>query len=195
MTHNVETAETSEAGALFDRLYAELHDLARSQRSRWHGEPTLRTTALVHEAYLRLADAPADFEGRSHFLGVAAKAMRCVLIDRARASSAAKRGGHGSDLPLDDAYAVGDGSGDDRLAELLTLDAALNRLAGADARAARVVECRFFGGMTLAETASALSVSVPTVSRAWAAAQAWLYQEVGDPAPPAPHDEVPVPTA
>ncbi|MEM1055374.1 MAG: sigma-70 family RNA polymerase sigma factor [Bacteroidota bacterium] len=163
---------------LFPLVYAELRRLAEQVR-QGPSLATMNTTALVHEAYLRLADgALADFEGRSHFLGVAAKAMRHVLVDHARKRGAQKRGGDLARIDLTDAARfVGTADHD---ATVLALDAALDRLGALDERKARVVECRFFGDMTVAETAAALGVSTPTVKRDWRMAQAWLYRALSD---------------
>ena len=164
--------------AAFDRavalVYDELRGLAHAQLRRERPGHTLDTGALVHEAYLRLGDGrgPA-WEGRGHFLAVAAAAMRRVLVDHARRAHAAKRGGAARPLPLDEALARPAALPDDRL---LALDEALARLATLDPRQARVVECRYFGGLTEEETAHALGVGLRTVKRDWAKARAWLYR-------------------
>jgi RNA polymerase sigma factor (TIGR02999 family) len=168
-------------GELFALVYEELHARAHQQRARWHGDYTLNTTALVHEAYLKLVDqSQAQWEGRSHFLGVAAKAMRHILIDYARRRRAEKRGGDVQKLSLDEMKV---GTDDlvltqERAEALVVLDEALKRLEQESEREARVVECRFFGGMTVEETAAALGVSARTVKRDWAMAQAWLHREM-----------------
>ena len=163
------------SGELFDRLYSDLRRIAGRHRARWVGDDTLNTTALVHEAYLKLAETPV--EGRAHLLAVASRAMRQVLVSYTQARKAQKRGGgavhveHEDGLvaaPLTEAQA-------DRAA---VLEGALTRLEAVDARAARVVECRFFGGLTVEETAEALSVSEATVARSWRTARAWLYGEL-----------------
>ena len=166
-------------GAL-DRLLPvvddELRALARSVR-RGPSSETVNTTALVHEAYLRLSNG-SGFESRAHFLGVAAKAMRHVLVDHARRRGAEKRGGDLHRVDLSDTL-IGSASGSpDRL--VLALDRALERLAALDERKARVVECRFFGDLTVDETAAALGVSEATVKRDWRMAQAWLYRALAD---------------
>ena len=160
------------AGALYDAVYDELRRLARRVRTGATPE-TLNTTALVHEAYLRMADG-GGYADRAHFLGVAAKAMRHVVIDHVRRQRAEKRGGGAEVLPLRETL-VGTAPSDD----LLALDEALSRFAAVDARGARVIECRFFGGLTIEETAAALGVSTPTVERSWRAARAWLVRELG----------------
>jgi RNA polymerase sigma factor (TIGR02999 family) len=156
--------------ALLPHVYGELKRLARAARAGRAGE-TLSTTALVHEAYLKLApSAGAGWEGRAHFFGVAARAMRQLLVDAARRRARVKRGGGGAAVTLDEGGHAAPTRGD----ELLALDEALDRLAALDPRQARVVELRFFGGLTSAEAAEALGISVPTVERDWRAARAWL---------------------
>lgn len=163
---------------LLPAVYDELRRIAHNQL-RGEGEAhTLRTTELVHEAYLKLVDHHAvDWQDRQHFFAVAARAMRQVLIDHARRSSAQKRGGKGPDVSLDDVTLPRP----TRTETLVALDDALDRLAGQDERAVRVVECRFFGGYTIEETADVLGVSPSTVQRDWRAAQAWLNQALGEP--------------
>jgi len=161
---------------LYGRVYGELHALARRQRARWSGNATINTTALVHEAYLKLVDGEGRLSDRAHLLAVASKAMRHVLYTYAERQSAQKRGGGAPDLPLDEAALVPAG----RAETLVALETALRRLEAVDERAARVVECRFFGGLEVEETAEALGVSVRTVARDWAMARAWLYGELAD---------------
>jgi RNA polymerase sigma factor (TIGR02999 family) len=166
---------------LFPLVYEELHRVAGRQRSRWDGDDSLNTTALVHEVYLRMAGTSAAiWENQAHFLAVAAKAMRQILIDHAKRGRAGKRGGGLRRIPLqeiEEALSGGDpaGAGDDAL---LALNDALHRLESHDARQSRIVECRFFGGMAIDDTATALGVSPATVKRGWAMAQAWLYREL-----------------
>ena len=170
--------------ALFPLVYGELQELARRQRRRWRGDHTLGTTALVHEAYLKLVDqARIDVEGRAHFFGLAARAMRHILCNYARERGARKRGGDLRRLSLDDLELSGpDGALADGPSEtLVALDDALARLEALDPRQSRVVECRFFGGMTIEETATAMGVSPRTVKRDWAVAQAWLHRELEGP--------------
>jgi RNA polymerase sigma factor (TIGR02999 family) len=162
--------------ALFPIVYDELHALAHRQRKRWRGDHTLNTTALVHEAWIRLADRERlGVEGRAHFMAIAATVMRRILINYAESRRALKRGGNIHQVSMSNVQVM-DGEG---LAEadadiLVALDAALSELATIHARQARVVECRFFGGMTIEETAKALAASPRTVKRDWAVAQAWL---------------------
>lgn len=167
---------------LFPLVYAELHRLARRQRRGWDGNETLNTTALLHEAYLKLADQDRhDWEDRAHFLHAASRAMRHVLINYAERRSAEKRGGGRPPVTLDKVADVlrdpGRGGGHE-LEALIALDRALERLGEEDRRNGRIVECRVFGGMTIRETARALGISEATVSRGWAVAQAWLRREL-----------------
>jgi RNA polymerase sigma factor (TIGR02999 family) len=163
-------------------VYEELHQLAAGQRRRWTGDETLNTTSLVHEAYLRLVDQTApQWSTRPHFLAVAATAMRQILLDYAKRKHAAKRGGASRRIPLHEVEAVLKGGGDPseaRSEALLALDDSLRRLEKHDRRQSRIVECRFFGGMTIQDTAEALGISPATVSRGWAVAQAWLYRDL-----------------
>lgn len=165
--------------AALDRLlplvYDELRRIAHRQRSYPREDRTLDTTALVHEAYLKLIEpAGLDSTDRAHFFAIAARAMRQVLIDRARKRGTLKRGGKWRRVPLDGAAIAVDEQAD----MLLALDDALGRLAALDERLSRIVECRFFGGMTEQETAQALAVSERTVRRGWLKARLWLYGEL-----------------
>ena len=159
---------------LLSVVYDELRQIARAYRVRHDVGETLSATALVHEAYLKMVDGDRlPFDGRSHFFGAAARSMRQVVVDAARSRSRAKRGGGLRPVPLDEAPAlVAPGRAD----EVLALDEALTALEALDARAARVVECRYFVGLTIDETAAALGLSPMTVKRDWAAARAWLHR-------------------
>ncbi|MFO7692014.1 MAG: sigma-70 family RNA polymerase sigma factor [Vicinamibacterales bacterium] len=160
---------------LFPLVYAELRRIAAREMRREKPGRTLQTTALVHEAYLRLLkDASLSFENRAHFLGIAARAMREILIEHARARSAQKRGGGAVRLTLDDRAAPVSSPSID----VLALDEALQRLARLDERHARVVEFRYFGGLSVEETAAALQLSPATVKRDWTLARAWLFREL-----------------
>lgn len=166
----------SDAGANLDRLvpvvYEQLRSIAARQLARERPDHTLQTTALVHEAYLKLIDdARVTRRGRAYFFAAAARAMRQVLVDHARRRTAAKRGGGVEPASLSGVQAPGDTFA----AEILDLDAALGRLAALNPRHARVVECRFFGGLTFEEIAEALGLSLRTVKYDWALARAWLY--------------------
>lgn len=159
---------------LVEVLYAELHEMARHRLSRERAG-TLQTTALVHEAYLRLIDQRhVDWKDRGHFLALAATMMRRVLVDRARARKAGKRGWGAAQITLAD---VAD-AGLDPAVEVLDVDRALERLAATYPRQARVVEMRFFGGLELEEIGAAVGVTERTVKRDWAFARAWLAREL-----------------
>ena len=156
-------------------VYAELHRMARRHMNRQKAGHTLQTTALIHEAYLRLAgDSPKHFENRAHFYGVAAKAMRCVLVDHARAKRSAKRGAAQIAVTLDE----GIGTSWERMSGLIALDDALTDLARLHPRQSQTVELRFFAGLSVEETAEILQVSPETVMRDWRAAKAWLQREL-----------------
>lgn len=161
--------------ALMPLVYDELRRLAKIYLSRERQDHTLQPTALVHEAYLRLIDQTrVEWQNRAHFFGVAAAMMRRILIDYARQSQAEKRGGQAERLALDDALAVADTPALD----LLALDDALSALAKLDPRQSRIVELRFFGGLTLEETAEVMHLSRATIEREWLMAKAWLYAEL-----------------
>jgi RNA polymerase sigma factor (TIGR02999 family) len=166
----------SGAGETLDRLvpllYQELKRVARRQLGRDGSGQTLQTTELVHEAYLRLVDqAQVTRHGRAYFFAAAARAMRRVLIDRARRRQAVKRGGGQAALDLDEVSIAVDAFADG----LVNLDAALEELTRLSPRQVRVVECRYFGGMSVEQTAEALGISPRTVKYDWALARAWLY--------------------
>ncbi len=168
--------------AVVSLLYEELRLLARQQRRSWRGDHTLDTTALVHETYLKLVQQKRiATESRAHFLALASRAMRHILSNYTRDRRAQKRGGGLEHLSLRElALAVRDEvDGEDEAAEVLTaMHAALERLEALHARACRVVECRFYGGLSIEETAAALGTSPRTVKRDWAYAQAWLNREL-----------------
>ncbi|MFN0170023.1 MAG: sigma-70 family RNA polymerase sigma factor [Bryobacteraceae bacterium] len=160
---------------VFPLVYRELRRIARRSMNRQGPPRTLQTTALVHEAYIRLTgDAPRGWENRGHFYGVAAKAMRHFLVDYARAGGAAKRGGHCETLALEDAFLISE----KRMPEVVLLDDALTALSKLHPRQCQVVELRFFGGLNVEQTAEALKVSPETVARDWRTAKAWLYCEL-----------------
>jgi RNA polymerase sigma-70 factor (ECF subfamily) len=161
---------------VFPLVYEELKRLADHHLAGEQDARTLQPTALVHEAYLRLVHAPGcAWQSRAHFFGAAARAIRRILIDRARARGRLRRGDRERPLPLDAARFVGAG---EPSFDLLALDEALERLAAIDAEQAQVVELRFFGGLSLEETAVALGVSPSTVARAWRLARLWLHREL-----------------
>lgn len=167
---------------VFPLVYDEMRELAHAQRRSTGRDDTLDTTAVVHEAYLRLVNQSSpDWKDRAHFLAVAARAMRHILIDYARRRQAAKRGGTSAHLSLDkleSALASPSDPADARDDALLALEAALTHLEAEHPRQSQIVECRFFGGMTIPETAEALGVSHATVERGWATARAWLYRDL-----------------
>jgi RNA polymerase sigma factor (TIGR02999 family) len=164
-----------EAEALFPELYDELRRIAHRQLGAERTGHTLCTTALVHEAYVKLADqASARFASRSHFLAVAAQAMRRILVGYARRVKTEKRGGRWQRLDFD-AVEI---PVEERAEVLMALDGALERLAALNPRLSRVVECRFFGGMTEEEVADALAVTERTVRRDWIKAKGWLVREL-----------------
>ena len=183
----LDRARSGDAEA-FDRLvgqlYGELHRIARAQRRRLGASDTINTTAVVHEAYAKLGGrgGAADYADRAHFLRVAARAMRDVIVDYARAQRAEKRGGAGRPLPLDDAGPVAAAAGLDPV-EVLAVDRALTDLDRFDPEAARIAELRYFAGLTIGETADALGVSPMTVKRRWTVARAWLYDRLSDGGP------------
>jgi len=161
--------------ALIPLVYGELQRLARHYLQREEQGHTLSSTALVHEAYLRLVDQrDVTWQNRAHFFGVASQMMRRILVDHARKRSAAKRGGDKLTLALDEAVAASE----PREFDLVALDEALLGLAKLDERQSRLVELRFFGGLSIEETSQVLGVSTPTVKRDWASARAWLYREL-----------------
>ncbi len=156
-------------------VYDELHRLAGCYMRREPGGQTLQTTALVHEAYLRLVDQTrVRWQNRAHFFAIAAQMMRRILVDHARSRHYAKRGGGARPVSLDAAPPISA----ERAGELVELDDALASLARIDPRKARVVELRFFGGLSVEETAELLGVSPNTVMRDWNMARAWLYREI-----------------
>lgn len=162
---------------LMPQVYTELRRLAEHYLRQERPDHTLQATALVHEAYLRLAnEKDIDCQNRSHFFGIAATRMRHILVDHARSREAAKRGGGAYRLSLSEA----DQLTEQRDVNLLALDEALKRLDAMDAQKARIVELRYFGGLTIDETAEVLKISPATVKRDWSMARAWLLSEIAD---------------
>ncbi|MBS1797901.1 MAG: sigma-70 family RNA polymerase sigma factor [Acidobacteria bacterium] len=162
---------------LLPLVYRELHKQARRFLRKEHQGHTLQTTALIHEAYLRLVDQRSiDLENRAHFFAIAGQMMRRILVDHARAKHREKRGGDDAvKIPLDEAMIVVVGPKD---VDLLALDDVLKRLEALDEQQARVVELRYFSGLSLEETAAALKISRATAARDWAMAKAWLHREL-----------------
>lgn len=162
---------------LYTRLYEDLLAVARGQLRRYRRGQTLDTTALVHEAYVRLVDEKSvPWACRSHFLAIAAKAMRRAIVDYMRERGAQKRGGNRPHVTLSSQVVGVESESDD----LIAIDDALKRLAAFNERLPQVAECRLFGGLTEQETAQALGVSVRTVQRDWRRARAWLQEELSD---------------
>ena len=167
--------DTRAVESVFPLVYDELRRLAHQHLAREGSVRTLGTTELVHEAYLRLIDQTrVQWTGRAHFMAIAATAMRRILVDRARARRSLKRGGSLVPVPWD-SRDVGTAA---RADLLVALDESLERLRELDERRARVVECRFFGGMSEEETAEAIGIGLRTVKRDWAKAKSWLYREL-----------------
>ena len=163
-------------------VYAELRRVAERYVRRERAN-SVQATELVHEAYLRMArDKPVAFASRAHFVAIAAIAMRRLLVERARHRHAAKRGGHQVMVTLDESLLAAAPSAE--ALDLLSLDRAVTRLADLDPQQARIVELRFFGGLSVEETAEALSISPATVKRHWSVARAWLLRELKGPALP-----------
>jgi RNA polymerase sigma-70 factor, ECF subfamily len=171
------TGGPDQLGDVFPAIYEELRRVAHRHLRGERTGHTLGTTGLVHEAYLELLKLDRiRWHGRAYVLAAASRAMRRVLIDYAVARGAQKRGGGVTAIPLDDAFAMAVS----RSEELLALDEALDRLATVNERYGRVVECRFFGGMNVEDTAEALGTSPATVKRDWTLARAWLNRELGE---------------
>lgn len=163
---------------LLPEIYAELRTLAASYLRRERSNHTLQATALVHEAFVKLIDQRAvQWQNRAHFFGIAAQVMRRILVDHARAHAAAKRGLGNAPVSLEDALAITPAPDID----LLALDESLNRLAEFDPQQSRVVELRYFGGLTIDETAEVMRISPATVGREWTLAKAWLYSQLTHP--------------
>lgn len=156
-------------------LYDQIYQMAAQQRGRWHGDFTMNTTALISEAYLKLIDMPlASWKNRTHFMAVMAKALRCVLIDYTKHKRAAKRGGDQYDVTLVESRLI---QADD-FESFEALELALQRLETLNPRQSRIVELRFYGGMSIEETAEAMGLSTATVKRGWNVARAWLHREI-----------------
>lgn len=169
------SGDAAAAESLMPRLYGELHELAENLMKRHGARHTLQPTALVHEAWMRLTGGA--YADREHFAAVAARAMRSVLVDHARRRGSQKRGGDRGRRPLDEAAVLFDESGPD----LLALDEALGRLSAVDPELSRIVELRFFGGLTVEEVAKVQGSSTATVTRAWRVARMWLARELEGP--------------
>lgn len=186
-----QTGDSSAVDQLFPLIYDELRQRAHAQRAGFGGHNTMNTTAIVHEAYFKLAGAGAGaggegasggWQSRAHFFAVAAKAMRHVFLDYAKRKTRKKRGDGAHHVSLDDEHApqIMADMGAEEADQVIALDMALVQLQQTNERAARVVECRFFGGMTVEDTALALDLSPATVKRDWVMARALLYQLMKD---------------
>jgi RNA polymerase sigma factor (TIGR02999 family) len=172
------TRKGSQAAELLPAVYAELRRLAGAMTSRLPPGQTLQPTALIHEAYLKLVrDRDPGWEGRRHFFGAAAQAMREILVDQARRKASIKRGGRGQRIELDDGLALIEPPAED----VLALDEALKKLQAEKPHLAEVVMLRYFTGLSLEETAGVVGRSVSTLSREWRFARAWLARELGEP--------------
>lgn len=175
LLHAASTGDRDANARLFDTVYRELRAIARSHRRRWNGNDTLGTTALIHEAYVRLAKSDlASYTDRSHFFATASRAMRQVLINYAERLRTARRGGDAVKVTLTDLAAPDEMTFDD----LLQIDQLLEQLEATNERHCRLFECRVFGGMTIEETAAALGISPATVKRDWALLSAWVFREL-----------------
>jgi RNA polymerase sigma-70 factor (ECF subfamily) len=175
LLESVRKGDADAAFTLMPLLYNELHRLAMHYMRSERPGHTLQATALVNEAYLKLIDQrEANWESRSHFIAVAAQVMRNVLIDHARGRQRVKRGGLQQKVPLEDVVLISEEQTDD----LIAIDTAMKRLEGIDARQSRIVELRYFGGLTVEQTAEVLGISPKTVKRDWAVARAWLHREL-----------------
>ena len=172
---DLSSGDTAALEKLTPLIYDELHRLAHRFLRRERGGHTLQTTALVNEAYLRLVDQRnLRWQNRAHFFAIAAQLMRRILIDYARRRQYAKRGGGAPHVSLDEAAVLSE----ERATDLIALDEALEGLASIDPQQSRVVELRFFGGLTIEETAEVLKLSHDMVKREWSTAKAWLYREM-----------------
>jgi RNA polymerase sigma factor (TIGR02999 family) len=176
MLHQWNSGKADVIDELLPLIYDELHKRAAAYMRRERRNHTLQATALVHEAYLKMVDQRGDnWKNRDHFFAIAAQAMRRILVDHAKGRHRQKRGGREEDLPLDEALVIGV---DDSDVDLLALNEAMQRLATFDPRQEKLVELRYFGGLTLDEAARALGVSRATAAREWQLARAWLYREL-----------------
>lgn len=161
---------------LFELIYDELHEVAKRQRNRWQGFETLNTVALINETYLKMwKHQPEQIDNRRHFLAIASKAMRQILINYAEKQTAKKRGGHDEQIPADEIDLVAD---DEAAGNLLEIHELLNKFEVKNERQSKVFECRFFGGMTVEDTSFALDISPATVKRDWQVACNWIFKEL-----------------
>jgi RNA polymerase sigma-70 factor (ECF subfamily) len=166
--------DSSAAGRLLPLVYEELHRLAASYMRRERSDHTLQPTALIHEAYLRLAGNDIDWQSRAHFIGIAANVMRHILVDHARAHQAGMRGGDFQRVAFEEGMAIST----ERTSEVLFLHEALDELEKVNARQARVVELRYFAGLSVKEIALVLGIAPRSVERDWALARIWLFKRM-----------------
>jgi RNA polymerase sigma factor (TIGR02999 family) len=176
LLHALRHGDRAAEDRLFSLVYAELHRLARSYMRRERPNHTLQPTALINEAYMRLANAPIDWQNRAHFIGVAANAMRRILVDHARAHMAAARGGEFQQVEWTESL----GLPAERSRELVALDEALHQLEKLNPRQAKIIELRYIGGLSFEEAAAVLEISPRTAKRDWALARIWLFKRVGE---------------
>ena len=170
---------------LFEKVYAELHRIASAKRRNWiGGDYTMNTTALVHEAYIKLAGQDEhNWTSRSHFMGVAAKAMRHIMINYAEKRRTKKRGGDLKKISIEDqedSLGLAIPMSEEQADKFMAIERALKKLGETNPRQVQIIECKFFGGMSNEETAASLDISTSTVKRDWAMAQAWLYREASE---------------
>jgi RNA polymerase sigma factor (TIGR02999 family) len=178
LLHRWQGGDAQALDQLTPLVYRELHRIAGRHIAGEHPGQTLQATALVHEAFLKLVDQRrVDWQNRAHFFNLAATLMRRILVDHARSTHRLKRGADVPRVSLDERTAAGEASAPD-LADILTLDRALEDLQALDPRQCQIVELRFFGGLTVEEIAGAMSISTGTVKREWTIARAWLYQRL-----------------
>jgi RNA polymerase sigma-70 factor, ECF subfamily len=170
----IHAGDSQAAESLLPLVYAELHRLAKSYMRRERPDHTLQATALINEAYLRLVGEDVDWNSRAHFIGVAAHVMRQVLVDYARARNAHQRGGGLKRVEMQDELAISP----DKLDEVEQLDEALKRLEKENPRQARVVELRYFGGLSMEQIGTLLQIAPRSVKRDWALARIWLFREL-----------------
>jgi RNA polymerase sigma factor (TIGR02999 family) len=174
LLHALRHGDRAAGDKLFPLVYSELHRLARAYMRRERPDHTLQPTALINEAYMRMANASIDWENRAHFIGVAANAMRRILVDHARAHMAAARGGDFQQVEWSEAL----GLPAERSRELVALDEALHELEKLNPRQAKIIELRYIGGLSFEEAAAVLDISPRTAKRDWALARLWLFKMV-----------------
>jgi RNA polymerase sigma-70 factor, ECF subfamily len=170
----MQSGDPTASEKLLPLVYEELHRLAKSYMRRERGDHTLQPTALINETYLRLIGDTTNFQNRAHFIGFAAQVMRHVLVDHARAHNAAMRGGNLRRVELEEGVAISK----ERSGEILALDEALNELERVSPRQAKVVELRYFAGLSVEEIASMLEIGPRSVEREWASARVWLFERM-----------------